>query len=119
MKPFLIAAALCLLSGPALAQAQIPAYINNRPVLPTAPGSGDRILITRGSNGYYLPGGYFIPYSAVPDCPDTGGQHLNFTGGTLSCGTSGGTVVVAGSDCLLVSGTTCVGVNSTTDLAYH
>ncbi len=33
-----------------------------------------------------------IPYSAMPNCVDTGGQHLNVTSstGTFVCGTSGG-----------------------------
>ena len=31
-----------------------------------------------------------IPYSAIPECSDTSGQHLNFTNGAFSCGVSGG-----------------------------
>lgn len=46
--------------------------------------AADQALVTSGSG--------VGAWKAIADCPDTGGNHVNYTGGSWSCGTSGGTV---------------------------
>lgn len=38
-----------------------------------------------------------VPYTALPNCVDTGGQHLNVTRstGAFACGTSGGSIIIS------------------------
>jgi|CXWL01.1.fsa_nt_gi hypothetical protein len=49
-----------------------------------APGAGDQLLVSDSTAA--------ATWRSVPDCTDTGGNHLNYTAAsnTFSCGTSGG-----------------------------
>ena len=49
---------------------------------PATPSTGGVPVVT-GSNT--------VAYDVLPSCPDTGGNHLNWTGSAWACGTTGGT----------------------------
>ena len=53
---------------------------------------GNAIKATLASHGVWIGNGTAPVVKTLPDCVDTGGQHLNFTQSTdvFSCGTSGG-----------------------------
>lgn len=118
---------LFLFTVPAMAQSSLPTYLNNRNPLPnsttTPPLTTDRFLVVRGNLGYYLPGDYFLTSRTLPDCPDLSGQHLNYSGGVWSCGTTGGTggggTTTTSVDCIFATATTCLGINGTDELLYR
>ncbi len=121
MKRAIAAAAVAMLAlcAPAWAADDIkfPEYLSGKKPLAGPYLSTDKLPITRNNQTYQIEGSSLVttdgaqslsgksidcslntctnfpgvPYTAIPECPDSAGQHLNFTNGVFSCGTTGGT----------------------------
>lgn len=70
-------------------------YLKGLPTATTPLGNQDKVPVFQGNTVRVVPGSSLGTSLIPPNCPDTGGQHLNFVNGAFVCGTGGGTGIGA------------------------